>query len=312
MFCTKCGTALPSGSIRCRLCRTPVTGAPAALSRPAMGGGGAPAAFARPGLISLLAVLHFIGAGLMAFVVVVVVATAHDERPLPKPYAALFIVLAVVHFFAGRGLWRLESYGRTIEIVLCVFGLFAIPIGTIISILLLLYFNKPEIKALFSGELTPQDYARLRQGSGGGGASIVIVLLCVFAGIAVLGILAAIAVPNFLTAMQRAKQKRTIADMTDFARSINAYAEANHRLPLGNTVGEVGNAIHWTVRADGWGHEFRYLTDGQQYWLISAGKDGQFEHEKGEEYSQAETKKFDADIVLHNSEWVQVPEGLAK
>lgn len=309
MFCTKCGTALPSGSIRCRLCRTPVSGATPARAM----GGGSPATAARPGWISLLAVLHFIFAGLMALLVVFVFATAGDEHPLPKPYAALFIVLAVVHFFAGRGLWRLEGYGRTIEIILCVFGLFAIPLGTLISILLLIYFNKPETKALFSGELTAEEYARMRQGqSGGGGSSVVIVVICIFAGIALLGMLAAIAVPNFLTAMQRSKQKRTIADMVEFARSINTYAEANHRLPLGNTVREVGNAIHWNVRVDGWGHDFRYVTDGQQYWLISAGKDGQFEHEKAEQYLPNETKMFDADIVLHNSEWVQVPEGLAK
>lgn len=309
MFCTKCGTALPSGSIRCRLCRTPVSG----MTPPrTMGGGGAPASFSRPGLISLLAVLHFIGAGLMALLVVVVFATAGDEHPVPKPYAALFIVLAIVHFFAGRGLWGLKSYGRTIEIVLCVFGLFAIPIGTLISILLLVYFNKPEIKALFSGELTPAEYARVHQGAGGGGSSLVIILICVFVGIAVVGMLAAIAIPNLLTAMQRSKQKRTIADMVEFARSINAYAEANHRLPLGNSAGEVGKAIHWNVRVDGWGHDFRYVTDGEQYWLISAGKDGQFEHQKAEEYLPNETKMFDADIVLHNSEWVQVPEGLAK
>src|SRR5262249_15006014 len=163
---------------------------------------------------------------------------------------------------------------------------------------------KKGIQVLFSEksqhELTADDRAALGE-LHSGGSTLAVVALCVLVGVVVGGILAAIAVPNLLTAMQRAKQKRTIADMVQFAGSMNAYAEANHRLPSGRTITEVGSEIHSNVRVDGWGHDLRYVSDGQTYWLVSAGKDGQFEHERPEEYKPGEAKGFDADIVIHNS-----------
>src|SRR6266513_212110 len=42
--------------------------------------------------------------------------------------------------------------------------------------------------------------------------------------VAIIGILAAIAIPNLLTAMQRAKQKRTMADMRTIATAWEARA----------------------------------------------------------------------------------------
>jgi prepilin-type N-terminal cleavage/methylation domain-containing protein len=43
--------------------------------------------------------------------------------------------------------------------------------------------------------------------------------------VAIIGILAAIAIPNLLTAMQRSKQKRTMADMRTIATSWEARAK---------------------------------------------------------------------------------------
>ncbi|HYS55984.1 MAG TPA: prepilin-type N-terminal cleavage/methylation domain-containing protein, partial [Thermoanaerobaculia bacterium] len=42
--------------------------------------------------------------------------------------------------------------------------------------------------------------------------------------VAIIGILAAIAIPNLLTAMQRSKQKRTMADMRTIATAWEARA----------------------------------------------------------------------------------------
>jgi type IV pilus assembly protein PilA len=42
--------------------------------------------------------------------------------------------------------------------------------------------------------------------------------------VAIIGILAAIAIPNLLTAMQRSKQKRTMADMRSIATAWEARA----------------------------------------------------------------------------------------
>src|SRR5512134_435367 len=46
--------------------------------------------------------------------------------------------------------------------------------------------------------------------------------------VAIIGILAAIAIPNLLTAMQRSKQKRTMADMRSIATAWEAYATDNN------------------------------------------------------------------------------------
>ncbi len=184
--------------------------------------------------------------------------------------------------------------------------------GTLISVLVLLYLNKPGVKVLFSGktqrELTADDIVAL-QGMGAGGSTLAVVALVLVVGMGVMGILAAIAIPNLLTAMQRAKQKRTMADMRQIAAQIEKYREANRKLPEGSTSAELPSAIHSNILVDGWGHNLRYATDGQNYWLVSAGKDGVFETEKPEEYAQSTTTTFNSDIVIENSEWLRVPEG---
>src|SRR6266700_687199 len=49
--------------------------------------------------------------------------------------------------------------------------------------------------------------------------------------IAIIGILAAIAIPNLLNAVQRGKQKRTMSDMRTLATAIEAYAVDNNSYP---------------------------------------------------------------------------------
>src|SRR5258706_16273245 len=69
--------------------------------------------------------------------------------------------------------------------------------------------------------------------SGGSNAALVIVLVVVgvLVLVAVLGIVAAIAVPNFITAQQRARQKRTMADIRMLATAAESYASDNNQYP---------------------------------------------------------------------------------
>ena len=61
----------------------------------------------------------------------------------------IFIVLGLVCFLIGWGLWTLKGWARIIAIILAILSLCNIPIGTIIGIIILWYLFKPEIKAAF-------------------------------------------------------------------------------------------------------------------------------------------------------------------
>src|SRR6266702_3414827 len=89
--------------------------------------------------------------------------------------------------------------------------------------------------------------------------------------IAIIGILAAIAIPNLLSAVQRGKQKRTMGDMRSLATAIEAYAVDNNVYPpaacasgLFTTADKTLDDSSWTAltptyislapKKDGWGN----------------------------------------------------------
>ncbi len=53
--------------------------------------------------------------------------------------------------------------------------------------------------------------------------------------IAIIGILAAIAIPNLLNALQRGKQKRTMSDIRNLAIAIESYNVDNNQYPTATT-----------------------------------------------------------------------------
>src|ERR1044072_6307054 len=55
--------------------------------------------------------------------------------------------------------------------------------------------------------------------------------------VAIIGILAAIAIPNLLTAMQRARQKRSMADMRTIATAWESYATEMNRYTAAAATG---------------------------------------------------------------------------
>jgi len=111
------------------------------------------------------------------------------------------------------GLWKLKPYGRTIQLVFAWIGLIGIPIGTIISILILVYLFKPGIKALFSGkpiaELTGDELTQIAAVTQGSQMAVVVVVLLV-ALIPVVGIIAAIAIPGLLRARMAGNEAAAI------------------------------------------------------------------------------------------------------
>ncbi len=70
-------------------------------------------------------------------------------KGLGAALGAIIIIIGLIDFLVGYGLWTLKPWARTVAIVFAVIGLISFPIGTIISIIVLWYLFKPEIKEVF-------------------------------------------------------------------------------------------------------------------------------------------------------------------
>jgi len=145
--------------------------------------------------------------------------------------------------------------------------------------------------------------------------------------VAIIGIIVAIAIPNLLNAIQRAKQRRTMGDMRSTATAIEAYAIDFNRYPPAAaftwpdglttpsaTYGTMKNYvsptyIRVTPLADGWNSWFLYGidTNGQAYAIVSYAKNG-----TTDEINNGPTTDFNADIIYANGQFLQYPEGVQR
>jgi type II secretion system protein G len=155
--------------------------------------------------------------------------------------------------------------------------------------------------------------------------------------VAIIGILAAIAIPNLLTAMQRSKQKRTMADIRTLATGWEARATDVNKYNAAGTIsavtlctasippGQLSGALSPTYiklmpAKDGWGNPLRFYADqawasttpAQAYIVWSAAKDGDSAGGVGWETSPngGATTNFNNDIVYGNGSFLQYPEGV--
>jgi general secretion pathway protein G len=144
--------------------------------------------------------------------------------------------------------------------------------------------------------------------------------------VAIIGILAAIAIPNLLTAMQRSKQKRTMADMRTIATAwearatdVNRYNAAGATTFVTVVFDDLNTYLCPTYvkklpQNDAWNTPYYYQasvswgvsTAAQEYQITSYGKD---------QIAQAAatpgaTTNFDCDIVYSNGAFLQYAEGV--
>jgi type II secretory pathway pseudopilin PulG len=193
----------------------------------------------RPGIVTLLAVLQFIGAGIWFLIGAAVILAVLFESDSNEPVAAgimmaLFSGIAIYQLICGIGLLKLKPYGRIMQIISAAVGLLAFPLGTIISAAILIYITKPGIQLLFSGRpaeaLTAEERRQVVAATQSAGPAIAIFAVCgVLVAVAFIGIVAAIAIPAFLRARIVANEAATVSTLRSLLAAEVAYAARNQR-----------------------------------------------------------------------------------
>jgi len=142
--------------------------------------------------------------------------------------------------------------------------------------------------------------------------------------VAIIGILAAIAIPNLLTAMQRTRQKRTMADMRSIASAwearatdANQYSAAGISWPAATAnVSTLTDMLTPTYTKklplyDAWNMYFRVSSNVRDaYSIKSFGSDKVENTTITSSPSALPTRSFDCDIIMSGGVFVQYPEGV--
>ena len=137
--------------------------------------------------------------------------------------------------------------------------------------------------------------------------------------VAIIGIIAAIAIPNLLNAINRGRQKRSMADIRTIGTAVEAYAvdmafyptfAQNPILAAASITGNLEPTYVKTVpREDGWRTPFYAMSESRFYTLASAARDKILSGAL-DSYAAAITSDMDCDIIYSNGSFVQYPEGV--
>jgi type II secretion system protein G len=138
--------------------------------------------------------------------------------------------------------------------------------------------------------------------------------------VAIIALISAIAMVAYFTAIDRARQKRTVSDMRNIASAweqraseMQSYAVAGYTFPeTETTYDQLSDALMPTytrtvTRLDGWGNPYDFATGSgpKEYAIRSAGRDGLFQ--EGGEYTPGDTDEPDCDIVYANGGFITYP-----
>jgi type II secretion system protein G len=154
--------------------------------------------------------------------------------------------------------------------------------------------------------------------------------------VAIIGILAALLIPNALTAMQKAKQKGTMKDIATISTALADYVTDNGSAPT--FVGDIDAAFQAFVSPfyikvcpmnDQWGNPFQVhagqdvgytirgciFTGVDDFVALSLTRDGA---EDGVDYNEADPEAamyvvtsmadFANDLIMFNGNWVRAPQ----
>jgi type II secretion system protein G len=129
--------------------------------------------------------------------------------------------------------------------------------------------------------------------------------------VAIIGIIAAIAIPNLLNAIDRGKQKRTMADMRSIGTAVESYAVDNNFYPRNQSTIPTTLIspiyIKTTPATDGWNNAWVFASNanGSQYTITSYTKDAITDGTT----TGGQTNDFNCDIVFANGQFFKWPQG---
>ena len=135
--------------------------------------------------------------------------------------------------------------------------------------------------------------------------------------VAIIGIIAAIAIPNLLNAINRGRQKRTMADIRTIGTAIEAYA-VDHASYPSVTEASIGTEMHKLIeptyvkrapRNDGWNTPLEAVSVLSGYSIGGAGRDKSFTDDLSSS-GTGTTTDMDCDIIYSNGSFVLYPEGI--
>jgi type II secretion system protein G len=128
--------------------------------------------------------------------------------------------------------------------------------------------------------------------------------------VAIIGIIAAIAIPNLLNAIDRGKQKRTMADMRSIGTAIESYSIDFSHYPQASDLATLASVLEPVYikklpQTDGWGNLFDVNSVfNVGYTVESFAKAGADDGDSG-----GQTTLFTDDIVFVDGQFTQWPEG---
>lgn len=128
--------------------------------------------------------------------------------------------------------------------------------------------------------------------------------------VAIIGIIAAIALPNLNRAMNQGKQKSTMADMKQIATVVETYQIETDTYPQVADINKLAavlepDYIPRLKKKDAWGHEFYYSANARTYTIASCGKGGP------DICASPETKEYESvydPIILTLGFFIQAPD----
>lgn len=127
--------------------------------------------------------------------------------------------------------------------------------------------------------------------------------------VAIIGLIAAIAIPNLLNAVDKGKQKRTMSDLRAIGSAVEVYAIENATYPTAATPAAMKALIDPTyiklmTWEDGWSNPIQVDSSPAGYTLYSQGKDG-----TGNSCPAGTTSHFTDEICFVNGQFQRFPSG---